>query len=87
MFLTHSATQLFRDSSQMTLSNSDHNTITKRIVIVGAGPSGVSTLHAFLTGLPEETRKTWQIVVFEKRDDVGGIWYEESQPVHCTLIE
>jgi len=44
-------------------------------VIVGGGPSGVSTLKAFITGLPEETRQGWEFVIFEKRNDVGGIWY------------
>src|SRR5258707_4040864 len=65
-------------SSQVPLSDSDHHEIAKRVAIVGAGPSGISALKAFITGLPEEARRTWQIVVFEKRDDIGGIWYDSS---------
>ena len=58
----------------MPLSASNDYEVSKRIAIVGAGASGISTLKAFITGLPEETRQGWEIVLFEKRDDIGGIW-------------
>jgi len=78
LLLNHSAAHLFREpsTSQLPFSASDHHEVMKRVAIVGGGPSGISTLLAFITGLPEETRQEWQIVVFEKRDDIGGIWCE-----------
>src|SRR5882762_8137320 len=69
-----SAAQLFRDSSQLPFPAPDHHEVTKRIAIVGAGSSGLSTLRTFVADLPEETRQGWQIVIFEKRNDIGGIW-------------
>ncbi|TFY66911.1 hypothetical protein EVG20_g4167 [Dentipellis fragilis] len=47
---------------------------TKRIAIVGAGTAGISTLKTLLVDLPEEARRDWEVVLFEQRRDVGGIW-------------
>jgi FAD-NAD(P)-binding len=76
--ISHSGSDNTHDPSKVSLSGSDHNEVTKRIAIIGAGPSGISALQAFITNLPDETRRMWQIVLFEKRNDVGGIWYEKS---------
>jgi cation diffusion facilitator CzcD-associated flavoprotein CzcO len=67
----------FRDSSQVPRAANGHE-VTKRIVIIGAGPSGVSTLKAFINDIPEQERQGWDIVLLEKRDNVGGIWYKQS---------
>lgn len=46
---------------------------TKTIAIVGAGTAGLAILKSLLD-LPEETRHGWNIVVFERRHDIGGVW-------------
>ncbi|KAL4067704.1 hypothetical protein V8B97DRAFT_1866203 [Scleroderma yunnanense] len=46
---------------------------TKRICIIGAGPSGLAALKV----LSESTycrSGTWTVTAFEAREDVGGIW-------------
>lgn len=47
---------------------------TKSIAIVGAGSAGLAALKA-LTELPAEIRKNWNIVLFEQRQNVSGVWY------------
>jgi cation diffusion facilitator CzcD-associated flavoprotein CzcO len=46
----------------------------KRIAIVGAGTGGIVMLKTFVDDLPKDITRTWEIVLFEQRDDVGGIW-------------
>ena len=46
---------------------------TKSIAIVGAGSAGLAALKALLD-LPEETRQGWEIVLYEQRRGVGGVW-------------
>jgi len=50
----------------------------KSIAIVGAGTGGLSALKALLD-LPTETRTNWDIVLYEKRSNVGGVWYDTKQ--------
>ncbi len=45
----------------------------KRIAIIGAGPAGLAALKAVLDS--EEWKEGyWDVVAFEAREDVGGIW-------------
>ncbi|CAF0996613.1 unnamed protein product [Didymodactylos carnosus] len=65
-----------------------------RVAICGAGPSGLSQLHAF-----ESARQCGsqipEIVCFEKQSDLGGQWNytgrigldEYSEPVHSSMYE
>lgn len=46
---------------------------SKSIAIVGAGSAGLAALKTFLD-LPEKTRANWDIILYEQRKDVGGIW-------------
>jgi len=46
----------------------------KSVAIVGAGTAGLSALKALLD-LPVETRVNWDIVLYEQRSVVGGVWY------------
>ena len=46
----------------------------KRIAIVGGGTSGIVMLKTLIDDLPKDVTRTWEIVLFEQRDDVGGIW-------------
>lgn len=49
------------------------STATKSIAIVGAGASGQAMLKNFLD-LPLETRKDWEIILYERREHIGGVW-------------
>jgi trimethylamine monooxygenase len=65
-----------------------------RVAICGAGPSGLSQLHAF-----ESARQCGveipEIVCFEKQNDLGGQWNytwrttcdEYSEPVHSSMYQ
>lgn len=46
---------------------------TKSIAIVGAGSAGLAALKAILD-LPPETRAGWEVVLYERRRAVGGVW-------------
>jgi cation diffusion facilitator CzcD-associated flavoprotein CzcO len=46
----------------------------KRIAIVGGGRAGIVMLKTLIDDLPKDITRTWEIVLFEQRDDVGGIW-------------
>ena len=39
----------------------------KRVLIIGAGTAGVAALKALLVDLPEESRRDWEVTVFEQR--------------------
>lgn len=45
----------------------------KSIAIVGAGSAGLASLKTLLD-LPVEVRREWDIVLYEQRRDVGGVW-------------
>jgi NADPH-dependent glutamate synthase beta subunit-like oxidoreductase len=45
----------------------------KSIAIIGAGTAGLATLKTIFD-LPKEVTANWDVVVFEKRWDVGGVW-------------
>lgn len=46
----------------------------KRIAIIGGGTAGVTTLKTLLTDIPLEKRGGWEVVLFEQRAGVGGVW-------------
>ena len=46
----------------------------KRIAIVGAGTGGLVMLKTLVGDLPKDITRTWEIVLFDQRDNVGGIW-------------
>jgi trimethylamine monooxygenase len=68
--------------------------MTARVCVIGAGPSGLSQLHAF-----EEARKQGadipELVCFEKQDYWGGLWNyqwrtgldEYGEPVHSSMYQ
>ncbi|KAF9219777.1 FAD/NAD(P)-binding domain-containing protein [Gyrodon lividus] len=59
--------------------------INKSVAIVGAGSAGLAMLKA-LIDLPEELGGGWEIVLYEQRTDVGGIWLPDPQPVHPPFL-
>ena len=50
------------------------NVPDKRIAIVGAGTGGLVMLKTLVDDLPKDITRTWEIVLLEQRDNVGGIW-------------
>ncbi|KAF9263242.1 FAD/NAD(P)-binding domain-containing protein [Marasmius fiardii PR-910] len=51
----------------------------KSIAIVGAGSAGLGILKTILN-LPEDLRSGWDIILYEQRRNVGGIWLPDPNP-------
>ncbi len=66
--------------------------MTKRVAIIGAGPSGLAQLRAFQS-VREKGAEIPEIVCYEKQDDWGGLWKyswrtgldEYGEPVHGSM--
>jgi trimethylamine monooxygenase len=66
--------------------------MTKRIAVIGAGPSGLAQLRAFQSAR-DKGAEIPEIVCFEKQEDWGGLWNytwrtgldEHGEPVHCSM--
>ncbi|KAI5120008.1 hypothetical protein M0805_008469 [Coniferiporia weirii] len=59
--------------------------VTKSIAIVGAGSAGLAMLKVLLD-LPENVRRGWEIVLFEERMGVGGVWLPDSAEPHPPTL-
>ena len=55
----------------------------KSIAIVGAGSAGLAMLKTLLD-MPEYN--SWNIVLFEERENVGGIWWALISFLQVSLI-
>ncbi len=66
--------------------------MTKRVAIIGAGPSGLAQLRAFQSAKAKGADIP-EIVCFEKQDNWGGLWNyswrtgldQYGEPVHCSM--
>jgi trimethylamine monooxygenase len=66
--------------------------MTKRVAVIGAGPSGLAQLRAFQSAKAKGAEIP-EIVCFEKQGDWGGLWNytwrtgldEYGEPVHCSM--
>ncbi len=66
--------------------------MSKRVAVIGAGPSGLAQLRAFQSA-KQGGADIPEIVCFEKQDDWGGLWNytwrtgldEYGEPVHCSM--
>ncbi|WP_296062829.1 NAD(P)/FAD-dependent oxidoreductase [uncultured Amphritea sp.] len=66
--------------------------MTKRVAIIGAGPSGLAQLRAFQSA-QEKGAEIPELVCFEKQSDWGGLWNyswrtgldEHGEPVHGSM--
>jgi cation diffusion facilitator CzcD-associated flavoprotein CzcO len=47
--------------------------MTTKIAIIGGGAAGLASLKVLLE-TPEYKSGLWQLVLYEAREDVGGIW-------------
>lgn len=73
-FDVHSdAIERYLKSSYEVSSSSTRESFPKSIAIVGAGSAGLASLKTLLD-LPIEVRQKWDIVLYEQRRDVGGVW-------------
>lgn len=66
--------------------------MTKRIAIIGAGPSGLAQMRAFQSAA-QKGADIPEIVCFERQDNWGGLWNYTwrtgldayGEPVHCSM--
>lgn len=66
--------------------------MSKRIAVIGAGPSGLAQLRAFQSAKAKGADIP-EIVCFETQEDWGGLWNyswrtgldEHGEPVHCSM--
>ncbi len=66
--------------------------MTKRIAVIGAGPSGMAALRAFESAARGGAAVP-ELVCFEKQSDWGGLWNytwrtgldEFGEPVHGSM--
>ncbi|CUH82118.1 NAD(P)-binding domain-containing protein [Tropicibacter naphthalenivorans] len=66
--------------------------MSKRVAIIGAGPSGLAQLRAFQSAA-QKGAEIPEIVCFEKQSNWGGLWNytwrtgvdENGEPVHCSM--
>jgi trimethylamine monooxygenase len=66
--------------------------MSKRVAVIGAGPSGLAQLRAFKSAA-DKGAEIPEVVCFEKQDDWGGLWNyswrtgldEYGEPVHCSM--
>ena len=66
--------------------------MTKRIAVIGAGPSGLAQLRAFQSAAKAGTDVP-EVVCFERQSDWGGLWHytwrtgldEHGEPVHSSM--
>ena len=66
--------------------------MTKRVAIIGAGPSGMAQLRAFQSA-KDKGSEIPEVVCFEKQSDWGGLWNytwrtgldENGEPVHGSM--
>lgn len=66
--------------------------MSKRIAVIGAGPSGLAQLRAFQSSKAKGADIP-EIVCFETQEDWGGLWNyswrtgldEHGEPVHCSM--
>ncbi|KAI0761998.1 FAD/NAD-P-binding domain-containing protein [Trametes elegans] len=64
------------DHEQTVLSPGVSSRTSKSIAIVGAGSGGLAILKTILD-LPEDVRQGWEIVLYDQRRDVGGLWLQD----------
>ncbi|MEM7179146.1 MAG: NAD(P)/FAD-dependent oxidoreductase [Pseudomonadota bacterium] len=66
--------------------------MTKRVAVIGAGPSGLAQLRAFQSA-EAKGEEVPEVVCFEKQSDWGGLWNytwrtgvdEHGEPVHGSM--
>ena len=58
-----------------------HPNASKSIAIVGAGSAGLAILKTLLD-IRDQVRGDWDIVLYEQRRDVGGVWLPDLNEPH-----
>ncbi len=64
-----------------------------RVAVIGAGPCGLSQLHAFVSDSEAGSPSAPTVVCYEKQDDWGGLWNyswrtgldENGEPCHASM--
>ncbi|KAH9950628.1 FAD/NAD(P)-binding domain-containing protein [Amylocystis lapponica] len=71
-------TSIHDQDASASFHDQDVSTVIKSIAIVGSGSGGLGILKSILD-LPEETRAGWEIVLYEQRRAVGGVWLPDPE--------
>ena len=64
-----------------------------RVCIIGAGPSGLSAINAFLIEKKKENNNLPEVICYEKQKTMGGVWNytwktgidENGEMVHASM--
>ncbi|KDR68385.1 hypothetical protein GALMADRAFT_104945 [Galerina marginata CBS 339.88] len=71
----------FLSSPSQTPLESNHGPVpSKSIAVVGAGSAGLAMLRT-LVELEAFSRNNWEVVLYEERESVGGIWLPDNNDV------
>ena len=54
-----------------------------RIIVIGAGVAGIAAVYKFKQQLQG---KNFELVVYEKNEDVGGTWLENQYPGFVLIL-
>ncbi len=81
-----------KETKDHMLTTVEERNMTKRVAVIGAGPSGLAQLRAFQSAA-QDGAEIPEIVCFEKQDDWGGLWNytwrtgvdEFGEPVHGSM--
>jgi malic enzyme len=70
------------DGTHVNTSNNSTNAPPKlkKIIIIGGGAAGLASLQAILE-TTEHQREEWEVILFEEREDIGGVWYVDLSPL------
>ncbi|KAH9487022.1 Flavin-containing monooxygenase FMO GS-OX3 [Psilocybe cubensis] len=71
--------------SQVPLHYEQEAVSRKSVAIVGAGSAGLAMLKTF-TELDTFVNNSWEVVLFEEREHVGGVWLPDYNDVHPPEI-
>ncbi|KAF8168196.1 hypothetical protein B0H34DRAFT_779609 [Crassisporium funariophilum] len=66
--------------TQLPLDSNVELVASKSVAIIGGGSAGLAMLKTLLD-LPEYSREGWEIVLYEEREDAGGIWLPDHNEV------
>ena len=55
----------------------------QRICVIGAGPTGLAALK-IVADAPQFKNGLWEVVAFEAREAIGGLWYVLSTAAHTS---
>lgn len=81
---------MFNDSCELDLEahslETRNNKSAKQICIIGAGAAGLAALKSVTEISRQYKQEPWQVVAFEARDGLGGVWYEAISILSTRIL-